>query len=48
MFRVVAKGKYVSKWEDSDEWSVALMNELKNTLNTMYGTDWEIEYKDKA
>ena len=24
------------------------MNELKNTLNTMYGTDWQIEYKDKA
>lgn len=46
MFRVIAKGKYVSNWENSNEWSVALMNELKNTLTTMYGTDWEIEYKD--
>lgn len=48
MFRIKAKGKYVSKWENSKEWSVGLMEELKTTLNMMYGTDWEIEYKDKA
>ena len=45
MFRIIAKGKYVSKWEDSSEWSKEEMEELKRTLNTMYGSDWKIEYQ---
>ena len=45
-FRVVAKnGKFVGNWESTNEYTTAMMNELVNIFNVMYGNEWTLEYR---
>ena len=45
-FRIVAmNGKFVGRWENLSDFTVGMMEDIRNVCNTLYGKNWKIEYK---
>ena len=47
-FKIVAKnGKFESAWADMSEYTIGMIQDITDTCNVMYGSEWTIEYRQK-